>query len=45
MQQPPNIFGSTMLGVFGPFAAGLTFDRFQTLRSQSQQHATTYNNI
>ena len=36
----PNNVGPTMLGVVESVARSLTFDRFQTLHKNSQQHVT-----
>ena len=44
-QQPPTFLAQQFWELLRPFAPGLTFDRFQTLHSNSQQHTTTYNNM
>ena len=41
----PKFFSPTMLGVVASVCTWITFGRFQTLRNNYQQHATTYNNM
>ena len=41
----PKFFSPTMLGVVASVCTWITFDRFQTLRNNYEQHATTYNNM
>ena len=41
----PNIVGQQWWELLRPFARSSKFDRFQTLRNNSQQHATTCNRV